>query len=201
MENYYQILGIPWDATQSEIKQAFRKLSMLYHPDRNQNKTPDKYKEIKQAYSVLVNPVKRSAYDKNENPERTEKEVAAADEITKYAIQLIEAENVGVSHDIVERIKETVEAKLVKLEAMLDEYRKRISRTETIAAKFKKRTEGKNIFRSALERRIDQLITDVEVLENQIATDKVALEILADYEYETIKLITHTHKPYCKGDK
>jgi curved DNA-binding protein CbpA len=64
MEDYYQILGISPRATQLEVKRAFRKLAILYHPDKN--KTIDgeeKFKQINQAYEVLSDPAERSQYD------------------------------------------------------------------------------------------------------------------------------------------
>nr|OQX99330.1 MAG: molecular chaperone DnaJ [Erwiniaceae bacterium 4572_131] len=64
-KDYYQILGIPKSAEEREIKKAYKKLAMKYHPDRNQgDKTAEgKFKEIKEAYEILINEEKRSAYD------------------------------------------------------------------------------------------------------------------------------------------
>ncbi|WP_033160106.1 DnaJ domain-containing protein [Mycoplasmoides alvi] len=62
--DYYEVLGVGRNATQQEIKKAFRKLAMQYHPDRN--KAPDaeeKFKEINEAYEVLDDPEKRRFYD------------------------------------------------------------------------------------------------------------------------------------------
>lgn len=62
--DYYQVLGIPRDATAKAIKEAFRRLAMRYHPDRN--KAPDaesRFKEIAKAYAVLSDPKKRKQYD------------------------------------------------------------------------------------------------------------------------------------------
>jgi len=63
--NYYEILGVPRDASQEDIKKAFRKLSMKYHPDRNNGdkESENKFKEINTAYSVLSDPDKRMRYD------------------------------------------------------------------------------------------------------------------------------------------
>ncbi len=65
-KDYYQLLGVPRNASDEDIKKAFRKLAMQYHPDRNAGKEEwanEKFKEINEAYAVLGNPDKRGQYD------------------------------------------------------------------------------------------------------------------------------------------
>ena len=64
-KNYYDILGVDKKATQEEIKSAYRKLAMKYHPDRNQGnaEAAEKFKEINEANETLSDEQKRSAYD------------------------------------------------------------------------------------------------------------------------------------------
>ena len=65
-KDYYGILGVPRNATDGEIKKAYRKLAMRYHPDRNPGKEEwanEKFKEINEAYGVLGDPQKRKQYD------------------------------------------------------------------------------------------------------------------------------------------
>jgi molecular chaperone DnaJ len=63
--DYYQLLGVPRDATGEEIKRAFRKLAFECHPDRcKEPGTEEKFKEINEAYQVLSDPDKRSRYDR-----------------------------------------------------------------------------------------------------------------------------------------
>jgi molecular chaperone DnaJ len=62
---YYDVLGISRDASQEEIKKAFRRLAMQYHPDRNKEPgAEDRFKEINEAYEVLSDPEKRATYDR-----------------------------------------------------------------------------------------------------------------------------------------
>ena len=65
-KDYYGILDIPRNASDAEVKKAYRRLAMQYHPDRNPGKEKwanDKFKEINEAYGVLGDPQKRGQYD------------------------------------------------------------------------------------------------------------------------------------------
>lgn len=63
-KDYYQILGVGEAASEEEIKRAYRRLALLYHPDRNPGdpRAEERFKEISEAYAVLVDPTKRREY-------------------------------------------------------------------------------------------------------------------------------------------
>ena len=64
--DYYDVLGVSKDASESELKKAYRKLAMKYHPDRNPDdkEAEEKFKEAAEAYEVLGDEEKRAKYDK-----------------------------------------------------------------------------------------------------------------------------------------
>ncbi len=73
--DYYEVLGLSKDATENDIKKAYRNLALKYHPDRNpgDKEAEERFKEINEAYEVLSDPQKRSRYDTfghsmNDNP-------------------------------------------------------------------------------------------------------------------------------------
>src|SRR3982750_440469 len=64
-KDYYESLGVSRDASDADIKKAFRKLAREYHPDvaKNEKQAEEKFKEINEAYEVLGDPAKRKKYD------------------------------------------------------------------------------------------------------------------------------------------
>ena len=63
--DYYEVLGVNRSAEQADLKKAYRRLAMKFHPDRNEGNADaeQKFKEIKEAYEVLSDPQKRATYD------------------------------------------------------------------------------------------------------------------------------------------
>jgi len=67
MKDYYYFLGVSPDASYEDIKKSYRKLSLKYHPDKNENDDffADRFREIQEAYETLSDEVKRKSYDQN----------------------------------------------------------------------------------------------------------------------------------------
>jgi len=62
--DYYEVLGVPRNATKDQVKDAYRKMAMQYHPDRNKDpEAEERFKEISEAYAVLSDDQKRNQYD------------------------------------------------------------------------------------------------------------------------------------------
>ena len=65
-KDYYEVLGVPKDATEDQIRHAYKKLAVRWHPDKNpdnKKQAEEKFKEISEAYSVLSHPKKKREYD------------------------------------------------------------------------------------------------------------------------------------------
>ena len=69
-QNFYEVLGVTAEATEAEIKTAYRKLALQWHPDKNPDNreaAEERFKQINEAYSVLSDPVKRATYDQKDS--------------------------------------------------------------------------------------------------------------------------------------
>src|SRR2546423_4189018 len=64
--DYYEVLGVERGATDEEVKRSYRKLAVKFHPDKNPDDrhAEEKFKELGEAYDVLIDPDKRAAYDR-----------------------------------------------------------------------------------------------------------------------------------------
>src|SRR5690348_9341595 len=64
----YSVLGIPRDADEQMIRSAYRILARRYHPDRGAGSSPEKFRQISEAYQTLIDPTSRRAYDRSLRP-------------------------------------------------------------------------------------------------------------------------------------
>lgn len=70
VKKFYEVLGVPENATEDDIKKAYRKMALKYHPDKNKSPEAEaKFKSVSEAYEVLGDKTRRDKYDKvGDNP-------------------------------------------------------------------------------------------------------------------------------------
>ncbi len=103
LKDYYTILDVPVTASVKDIKQAYRKLAMIYHPDKQQDNlyAAAKFTEIKEAYEVLMNPGKREEYLNNRWLYHAHNKKMETEAVTPVSIlkQSIELHKITASYD------------------------------------------------------------------------------------------------------
>ena len=116
-ENLYEVLNIENDSNQNKIKQAFRKLSLQYHPDKDKNPdVGDKYKGILNAYEILIDPVKKEIYDNQINNKPNNKANDKTNNVDKFYEErensIINIKNENLNNFIPETINKELEITL-----------------------------------------------------------------------------------------
>ena len=88
MKDYYAVLGVASDASSEEVRQAYRKKALQFHPDRNQHSdATDKFRDIQEAWEALSDASSRHAYDENRRRNLLDKPLETAREIWKNYLE------------------------------------------------------------------------------------------------------------------
>jgi curved DNA-binding protein CbpA len=87
MQDYYALLEVPTSATTTEIKKSYRRLARLHHPDLNQDARDTHIKRLNEAYEVLRDPIKRSAYDTQRKEKKERAEAQAIYQRRQYQVK------------------------------------------------------------------------------------------------------------------
>jgi len=190
----YSILGVEKTASQEEIKKAYRELSKIHHPDVNDNKNDDKFKDISLAYSVLSNEEFRKHYDetgealsmssKDDLENRAKMELI---EIFLQSVRTIIDSNVNViTVNIVASVKETISKTIEAEKNKLNNIKNTKSKVKTILKRLKSKSK-QTFLMEVLENQSNDIDTIICNINKKILTLEKMIEMLDDFSYEVEK--------------
>ena len=184
--NPYTELDVPVDASLEIIKQRYRTLAQMHHPDKGGDE--ELFKRIKLAYEILSDPVRRKQYDITGETTTTNAKDEAVANLVQILLHVVP--NFNVDQDDLVHIAE------METRAMLDLVKKDIGVTERyivnlekVSNKLRIKTEGENILNSFVINQIKQRRQELETFQRRVQVCNLMLEILKDYEYGLRNLI------------
>lgn len=178
----YETLGISKSATQSEIKAAYRKMAVKYHPDKGGD--PDKFVEVNLANEVLVNPSRRAKYDRGEGiGERGDPKTLLKERLTHMFFSLIDGVGDIDHEDLIELMGKNIKKVNEKIAQNVKNLDKDIKKLENIKSRISTE-EKENIFEIMLNARSHQLKTQIEDMEKEAKISKEMKKLLDKYSYK-----------------
>ena len=190
--NPYTELDVTVSASYETIKQRYKTLAQMHHPDKGGDE--EMFKRIKLAYEILSDPVRRKQYDITGETTTTNAKDEAISNIVQILLHVVPSFN--VDQDDLIQIAE------IETRTMIDLAHKDIGVTERYIANLEKvskklriKTEGENILNSFIINQIQQRTQELETFKRRVQVCNLMLEILKDYEYGLRNLIFESPPP------
>ncbi len=181
MKTLYEILGTKPDASQAEIKAAFRSLAQKHHPDR-EGGSIEAFQEINAAYEVLSDEVRRKRYDKTgSTSEGPSLDTVATSVITEIFASIIE--NESFYGDIIVEAKKSVTEDLSRIKAFVKAQNKKLVKLTKLCNRVK--ASGENLFAMVLESKLKNIADGIADAEFKASVLDKAFELLATHNDES----------------
>jgi curved DNA-binding protein CbpA len=184
--NPYTELDVPVDASLETIKQRYRTLAQMHHPDKGGDE--ELFKRIKLAYEILSDPIRRKQYDITGETTTTKAKDEAVANLVQILLHVVP--NFNVDQDDLIHIAE------METRTMLNLVNKDIGVTERyifnlekVLSKLRIKTEGENILSSFIVNQVKQRKQELVTFQHRVQVCNLMLEILKDYEYGLRNLI------------
>jgi curved DNA-binding protein CbpA len=164
-QDLYESLGIIPDATDDEIKQAYRKNAMKKHPDRGGSK--EEFHALQVAYDVLTDPEKRQRYDETGKAGPDTEEDVMMNQLGALLLQLVDTMDVELQ-DIAGAMTRIIAEKIVAQDKAVAGMRHKILLREKAIQRLSRKSGGENAFASILEddvANLEQQIRDMELVQ------------------------------------
>lgn len=178
----YEDLQIPQDATEAQIKAAYRKLVKKYHPDKNKGQSAALWQRIQDAYDVLSDPEKRKTYDATGDARRTSCERSEM-EVNLISILMQFSDKFQAGEDFVQKMLSFLHDQKARERDQISSLRRDASKCLKIAARIERKSgSGPNVFREAMEDQAGKLKLAIENNEREIEDLQKMMDYLDDYE-------------------
>ena len=178
--NPYIQLDIPVDASLEEIKQRFRTLAHLHHPDKGGNE--EVFKSIKLAYEILMDPIRRKQYDLTGDAEIANIRDEAVTNIVQIILSIIPTFDPD-QDDLIEIAKHKTNDMLTRENNQIANIQRDINNFEKVLTKLRIKNNGENILHNVIVNQIRDQRKDLLQNQQNVQVCTLMLEILKDYEY------------------
>ena len=184
--NPYTELDVSITASTEEIKQRYRTLAQMHHPDKGGDE--ETFKRIKLAYEILSDPVRRKQYDITGETTTTNAKDEAISNIIQIILHIVPSFNAD-EEDLIKIAESEANAMLEMVKNDILNTEMQIQRFEKVLKKLRIKTDGENILNTFITHQIQQRKQELQNFQRRIKVCNLMLEILKDYEYGLINLI------------
>ena len=188
--NLYDELELSKDCTAEEIKQKYRILAQIYHPDKAVFGDEEKFKRVKLAYETLSDPIKRAEYDStgnygtNNNTIKSEAITRLSNMMNHYTKKLNPE-----SDDLILSLKVDVYQAQTGVFNSIESFKSEIKKLKIFSNKIKLKKEGENILKIFVDNTIQQYEREIITMQRTLEVFELMLDILNDYQYGDLALL------------
>jgi curved DNA-binding protein CbpA len=179
--NPYDILGISKDSTPEEIKSKYKSLAQQHHPDKGGD--PIIFKQIKEAYELLIDPIRKDRYDKTG---KFDKNMNFRDEALEHLSRLFlhVIHNMNPDFDnLVVIMKNETRNEISVTKNNIEVCNGHVKKLEKIIRKIKKKNDGENLLQMFTQNQLSSRLNELHNFYRQIQIMEHMLTMLEDYQY------------------
>lgn len=179
--NPYEILDLPTNASVEEIRQKYKSLAQMYHPDKGGDE--ETFKQLKLAYEILIDPVKRKQYDLTG---KISDDLGLRNEVLTQLSQMflrLFANLDPEKDDLVLMMKNETRRMKTTVEKDIQKSNDEISKLEKVINRIKLKSSGENLIVSFAEAKVKEIKNDLITFSNRLQVCDMMIEILENYHY------------------
>ena len=179
--NPYEILDLPTNASVEEIRQKYKSLAQMYHPDKGGDE--ETFKQLKLAYEILIDPVKRKQYDLTG---KISDDLGLRNEVLTQLSQMflrLFANLDPEKDDLVLMMKTETRRMKSTVEKDIQKSNDEIAKLEKVINRIKLKASGENLIISFAEAKVKEIKNDLITFSNRLQVCDMMIEILENYHY------------------